>query len=126
MRIFKNKKFTHFAIENNITDIALCKTIANADKGLIEANLGGGVIKQRIAREGEGKSGGYRTIIYYRKDDKAFFVHGYAKNDKANITKFEESVFKSSAKITLNLSDTELKTQIKEKKLLEVAYGKKI
>lgn len=56
----------------------------DANKGLIAADLGGGVIKQRIAREGQGKSGGFRTLIAFRAGDRAVFVHGFARSEQAN------------------------------------------
>ena len=120
MRIFKNKSFERFVLENDISDKKLYQAIKDADKGLIEADIGGGVIKQRIARDNEGKSGGYRTIIFYRKGDKAFFVHGYAKKDKANIKQHEKKAFKASAKIALDLSDKDLDKLIRNKELIEV------
>ena len=126
MRLFKNKKFAQFALENGITDARLCRAIKDADKGLIEADLGGGVIKQRIARENEGKSGGYRTIIFYRKEDRAFFVYGFAKNDKANITQHEKKTLKAYANTVLDYSDKELKYKIKNNELIEIIYDKEI
>jgi hypothetical protein len=120
VRIFKNESFERFALKNDIDNNMLCKAVYDADKGLVEADLGGGVIKQRIARKNEGKSGGYRSIICYRKGDKAFFIHGYAKKDKANITADDKKMLKDAAKILLKLSDHALKEQVKYKKLIEV------
>lgn len=73
----------------------------------------GSVIKQRIARPGEGKSGGYRSIILYRQGDKAFFVYGFSKNERQSIDKTEERAFKELAKITFAFSVEELSTLIK-------------
>ena len=83
------------------------------DAGKIDAEYGGGVIKQRIARPGEGKSGGYRSIILYRQGDKAFFVYGFSKNERQSIDKTEERAFKELAKITFAFSVEELSTLIK-------------
>ncbi len=66
MRIFKNKAFTRFAYKAGISDLVLCQAVGEAEQGLIGADLGGGVIKQRIARPGQGKSGGFRTLIVFR------------------------------------------------------------
>ncbi len=85
MQIFKNKWFSKFAKEEGILDKELCDAVYNAERGLIDADYGGCVIKQRIARPNEGKSGGFRSIILYRREDKAFFVFGFPKNDKDNI-----------------------------------------
>ncbi|EDT5580287.1 type II toxin-antitoxin system RelE/ParE family toxin [Salmonella enterica subsp. enterica serovar Kokomlemle] len=69
VRIFKNAWFERFARKQCITDRALHDAIERAEKGLIDADLGGGVIKQRVARQGQGKSGGYRTIVLYKTAD---------------------------------------------------------
>jgi len=83
VRIFKNKAFVRFAKKKaGLDDIALCKSIQDAARGLIAADLGGGVVKQRIARPGQGKSGGFRTLIVFRAGARAFFVHGFAKNEQ--------------------------------------------
>ena len=66
MRVFKNKPFARFARKARITDAVLCAAIADASRGLVDADLGGGVVKQRIARQGGGKSGGFRTIILFQ------------------------------------------------------------
>ena len=89
MRIFKNKAFVRFARKFDVGDALLCEVIRDSGRGLIAANLGGGVIKQRIARPGEGKSGGFRVLIVFRVGSRAFFVHGFAKNEMDNIGKEE-------------------------------------
>lgn len=66
MRVFKNEWFDKFALREKITDAVLCDAVARADSGLIDADLGGGLLKQRVARPGAGKSGGYRTLLYFR------------------------------------------------------------
>lgn len=120
MRIFKNKLFARLSRKEDISDEKLCEAIRRAEKGQIDADIGGGVIKQRLSRPNEGKSGGYRAIILYRQGDKAFFVYGFAKNDEANITKDEEKAFKKAAPIMLRLSDEILKQQLKTGNLVEV------
>lgn len=87
--------------------------VRDADSGKIDADYGGGVIKQRIARPGQGKSGGYRSIILYRQGDKAFFVYGFPKNERDSIDKVEERAFKELAKITFAFSDEELHMLVK-------------
>ncbi|PYE88478.1 type II toxin-antitoxin system RelE/ParE family toxin [Phyllobacterium leguminum] len=108
MRIFKNTWFQKFARKEQISDAALCEAVARVEKGLIDADLGGGVLKQRVARPGQGKSGGYRTIILYRQEQRAFFVFGFAKNERENIDREEETHFKKMAKDVLALSDTQI------------------
>lgn len=79
-----------------------------ADNGLIDADLGGGVIKQRIARKGQGRSGGYRSIILFKQGDRAFFAHIFAKNDRENIDRQDLQNFKRLAAQTQTLTADEL------------------
>ena len=108
MRIFKNKAFAKFARKEQINDAKLWEAVTAAERGNIDADYGGGVIKQRIARTNQGKSGGYRAIIYYRQADKAFFVYGFSKNARDNIEEDEERELKRQAKITFTLSNEQL------------------
>lgn len=120
MRIFKNKWFAKFAKKEGIRRDALIQAVTDAEAGNIDADLGGGVIKQRIARAREGKSGGYRTIILYRKGDKAFFVFGFAKNELDNISGNDLKAFKKLAKVMLSLSDEQLMLLLTRRELEEV------
>ena len=108
MRIFKTKWFTRFARRERLSDEALVEAIARADGGLVDAELGGHLIKQRIARSGQGRSGGYRSIIVYRRRQRAIFVFGFAKNDMDNLSPDEEAGFKKSATEYLSLSEHQL------------------
>jgi hypothetical protein len=85
LRVFKLKLFSKFAKEEGITDQSLLEAIERAEKGLIYADLGGCLIKQRVARTNQGQSGGYRVLIAYKQGDKAFFLYGFAKNERDNI-----------------------------------------
>jgi hypothetical protein len=85
VRILKTKLFAKFARRERIADKSLTDTIERAGKGLVDADLGGGIIKQRVARQGKGRSGGYRTLIAYRVGDFAVFMFGFAKNERDNI-----------------------------------------
>ena len=86
MRIFKTRLFNRWATDIKMTDDALSNAVNEMERGLIDANLGGHVYKKRVAIQGKGKSGGVRTIIAYRIEDKAFFVYGFAKSARANIS----------------------------------------
>lgn len=125
MRIFKIKSFSRFAKSEDISDNQLSDAVTEIEKGLYEADLGGGLIKKRVARKGGGKSGGYRTIVAYREGKRAFFVHGFAKNDDDNISESDLAYLKKAAKVYLNLSETEIKTAIRERELKEVTYDNK-
>ena len=120
MRIFRNMAFTRFAKKSRISDVALCKAVMNAERGLIDADLGGGVIKQRVAREGEGKSGGFRTMILFKTGTRAFFVHGFAKNKMDNISDNDLVLLRRLAAEMLNYNETELTQAINNSLLIEV------
>jgi hypothetical protein len=98
----------------------LCRAIEDAERGLIGADLGGGVIKQRIARSGGGKSGGFRTIILYRTATRAIFVYGFAKNEQDNIHAEELVAFKLLASELLAYSDTAIRKAVANGTLTEV------
>lgn len=83
MRIFKNRWFEKFARKQDIGDDLLREAVERAERGLIDADLGGGIIKQRVARKGEGKSGGYRTVVAFRSGYRAMFLFGFAKSGRA-------------------------------------------
>jgi hypothetical protein len=120
LRIFKNAWFTRFAGREKIDDAALKEAVERAEKGAIDADLGGGVIKQRLARAGSGKSGGYRSIIVFRKGDRAFFLHGFAKSDRKNIEPRELADFKKLAKGYLALSNEQIQKMLFDGNLTEV------
>lgn len=122
MRIFKNAWFCRFARREKIKDAVLKEAIVRAERGLIDADLGGGVFKQRLARPGQGRSGGYRSIIIFQKGERAFFVYGFAKSDRENIDPDEAAAFKKSAKAFFALSDKQIEILIKDKELSEVDY----
>ena len=120
MRIFLNKPFARFARNSGLPSGALLNAINQAEQGLIDADLGGGVIKLRIAREGGGKSGGFRTIVVFRAGERAFFVHGFAKNERDNIRDDELAAFKMLATIMLDYDDRALAAAIRTGVLREI------
>ena len=120
MKVFKNAWFGRFARKENISAQVLWDAADRAEKGLVDADLGGGVIKQRIARPGESKSKGYRSIVLYRKGDKAFFVYGFPKSDLGNIRDDEQEQFKKAAKSILALSDEQVQQLIENGQFEEV------
>ncbi|HFC8832805.1 addiction module toxin RelE [Neisseria sp. HMSC073G10] len=108
MRIFRNQWITKFAKKHKISDSELIEAVERADKGVIDADLGGGVIKQRIARQGQGRSGGYRSLIFFRRGEQAFFMTAFAKNDRENITNKELAELKKAAAIILAMTETDI------------------
>ena len=122
MRVFKTKSFNRFANREGIAEEELCKAVRHAEEGLIDANLGGGVIKQRLARKGQGKSGGYRSIVLFRRGEKAFFVYGFAKSDRDNIRQDELPVFRKLASEMLAYDDKALIAAMENGTITEVVY----
>jgi hypothetical protein len=125
VRIFKTKAFTRFANKAHVGDGSLCGAVRDAERGLIAADLGGGVIKQRIARPGQGKSGGFRTLIVFRAGVRAIFVHGYAKNAKDTIEEDELSALKKVAAELLAYDDKTIARVIASGTFVEVTCEKK-
>ena len=103
MQTFKTKAFARFADREGLEDAALCEAVQRAGRGLIDANLGGGVIKQRIARKGGGRSGGFRTIVLFRRGKLAYFVYGFAKSGRENLRQDELRTFRLLADEYLTL-----------------------
>jgi len=125
MRIFKTRAVARFCKSEAITDGQLADAIARAERGLVDADLGGGLIKQRVARPGKGKSGGWRTLIAYRKGQRAVFLFGFAKSDRDNISSDHAADLKAAAHDVLALSSNEIATRLAAQTLMEVHYGKK-
>ena len=119
--VYKNKPFARFARKERIADAELWEAAQRANQGLIDADLGGGVIKQRIARAGEGKSGGSRSIILFRKHDRAIYIHGYEKKDRASIKSNELGGFQALAKAMLSYSLVELAELLEDGELFVVS-----
>lgn len=120
MKKLMTKHFSKWAAKQKVPKRELANALAELVAGNFEANLGGNLYKKRIHFEGQGKSGGGRTILCYKKDDRAIFVHGFAKNEKSNLSKKELIAFKELSKILLRLSPEEIEIAIKNKYLLEV------
>jgi hypothetical protein len=119
-RVFKTRWFQRFARKEKISDAVLLVAVARAEKGQVDADIGGGVIKQRIARPGQGKSGGYRTIILFRRGERAVFVYGFAKSERENIDADEEKQFKEAARHVLRLTEKQLAELVTEGDFVEV------
>ncbi|MGD0295137.1 MAG: type II toxin-antitoxin system RelE/ParE family toxin [Terracidiphilus sp.] len=120
MQILKTRWFSRFARREGITDNSLREAIERAERGLVNADLGGGLIKQRVARQGQGRSGGYRVIIAYRAASKAFFLHGFAKNDQENIGEDELIALRKFGRRLLTADVETLKAMFEDGSLKEV------
>lgn len=97
------------------------EAIGRLEKGLVDADLGGGVLKQRLARPGEGKSGGYRTILLYRQGLRVVFMFGFAKSDRQNLDSDEIQAFKEAATHVLALSDQQMTLLVERGDFVEVS-----
>ncbi len=119
-RVFETRWFQRFARKEKISDAVLLGAVVRAEKGQGDADLGGGVIKQRIARPGQGKSGGYRTIILFRRGERAVFVYGFAKSNRANIDAEEEKQFKEAARHVLRLTEKQIAKLVENGDFVEI------
>jgi len=124
MRVFKTKWFARFARHELIADASLRSAIARAEQGLIDADLGGGLIKQRVARKGKGRSGGYRAIVAYRASKRAVFLLGFAKNEQDNIERDELQSMRKFGEKLLAASSATVDESLENGSLKEVEYGK--
>ncbi len=120
MRVFKTKWFARWADEEGVTDAALLDAVDEMSRGLIDANLGGQVFKKRVGIDGRGKSGGLRTLLAFRADDRAFFVFGFAKNVRANVSEKELRALKLMASELLGYDARALLKDLRAGELYEV------
>jgi hypothetical protein len=112
-----------FARREQITHANLREAIQRAERGLIDADLGGGLIKQRVARPGRGRSGGHRTIIAYRRAERAFFIYGFAKSARANIGSDELKTAREIGAALMATPEAVIFQKIADGELEEIAYG---
>ncbi|MDJ0448198.1 type II toxin-antitoxin system RelE/ParE family toxin [Methylocystis sp. JR02] len=124
MKIFATRWFARFARKESIPDQQLREAIARAEKGAIDAELGGGLIKQRVARDGGGKSGGYRTIVAYHSGTRSIFLYGFAKNVRDNIAADDLALLKKLSKRFLSIPDEDLERALAEGELIDVGNRK--
>ena len=123
LRIFATKWFARFARKEKIDDARLREAVIRVEGGSVDAELGGGLVKQRVAYPGGGRSGGYRTIIAYRASARTVFLYGFAKKQRENIEPADLENLKKLAKRLLTLNDAEIAGAVAEGELIEVRYG---
>ena len=122
MRVFKIRWFVRFARSERIDDGSLSEAIRRAARGPIDADLGGGLIKQRVARRGRGRSGGYRMIVAYRVKERAVFLYGFAKNERENIEPDELEDLRLVARGWLEATWERIETALKDGAIQEVQH----
>ena len=124
MRILKTKLFQRWAKDIGLEDSHLTMAIKELQQGLVEASLGGCIYKKRIGIDHRGKSSGARTLIAFKIENKAFFLYGFAKNQKVNISEKEREELKAYAKLLFGLNETQVKHALQAGQflLLKVLY----
>jgi hypothetical protein len=120
MTAFKTREFARWARKEGLKDLSLCQAVAEMAMGLYEADLGGGLLKKRIARPGQGKRGGFRTLVATNKNNCWYFVYCFAKNERANIERDEEAALKKLAAVLLMLTPQALSKARQANELIEV------
>jgi hypothetical protein len=123
VRIFKTKWMVRYARRERIADSSLREAIERAGRGSIDADLGGGIIKQRVARQGQGRSGGYRMLIAYRAGTRAVFLYAFAKNERDNIDPDELLEWREIGTLWLTKREQDIALAIDERELEEVTNG---
>lgn len=108
--------------KTELTPEVLCLAVAEMERGLIDAELGGGVVKKRVPLPGRGKSGGARTLLATNKDTLWFFVFGFEKSERANIGQGELEALKALAADLLSLSPSELGSLVESDALQEICH----
>lgn len=122
MRVFKNKWFARWARTENILDSALLQVASEVVAGRVEADLGGGLFKKRLAREGSGKRGGFRVLLGYKKPntERVVFLYAFAKNARANISGKEKEALCLVAETFVSVTDAQVGLLLQEGSLVEV------
>ena len=119
-RVFKTRSFARLIRKSGLRDLDLCEAVNEMEKGLIDADLGGGVLKKRVALPGRGKRGSARTLVATNKGDRWFFIYGFKKNDRANITDQELEALQDIAADLLRQPGANLNTLVGNGELLEI------
>jgi len=114
------KLFARFARGQRIADKVLRDAVERAGRGLVDADLGGGVIKQRVARAGQGRSGGFRVLLAFRSRDRAVFIYGFAKNERENIDDKELRTLREIAAAWLTAGIEHIERELASGRLQEV------
>lgn len=123
MKIYRTKSVTRFSWRERVSDNSLKAAIYRAEKGSIDADLGGGLIKQRVPRVGQGRSSGFRMIVAYRAENRAVFLFGFAKNDLENISSGELQALRKLGAAWLSASCEKLEEAIHSGDLQEIDDG---
>ena len=121
-RVFKTRQFLRWMRKTDLTDVALCTAVNEMMAGLIDAELGGDVVKKRVALPGRGKRGGARTLVATRNASCWFFVFRFEKSEKANVTPTEIEALQILAGSLLDLTPSQLLYAVKDGTLQEICH----
>lgn len=121
-RVFKTRHFSRWMRKTTLTDATLCLAVGEMVQGLIDADLGGDIVKKRVALPGRGKSGGVRTLVATRKASRWFFVFGFEKNERANVSSNELEALQALASELLVLSGAQLEVAVNDGALQEICH----
>lgn len=122
MRVFKTKYFSRWMRKTELTDLALCKAVAEMSRGLIDADLGGSVVKKRVGLSGRGKRGGARTLVSTNKGTRWFFVFGFEKSERANISADELAALQDIAADLIGRTTSALDKAVRDGALKEICH----
>ena len=125
MNIYLSKAFTRLARRDGLPDVHICQAIGEMNEGLIDADLGAGLFKKRIAMSGQGKRGGWRSLLGFQVGNKAFFLYLFPKSRRDNINAAEMKVLKRLTKYYLILKPAEIKAALQCGELREVHCNEK-
>jgi hypothetical protein len=125
MAVYKTRWFDRWARKAGLTATILCEAVDEMMQGLVDADLGGGLVKKRIGRAGQGKSGGYRTLVATNKGDRWMFVFGFPKNERSNIDKDETEALKKLSAHLLSMMPKAIDTAKVAGELIEVECHEK-
>jgi hypothetical protein len=119
-RVFKTRYFSRWMRKTSLSDQALCLAVREMAAGLIDADLGGGIVKKRVALPRRGKSGSTRTLVATNKGTRWFFLFGFEKSDRANVSDRELSALKAIATDLLRLTPNQLDESLQNNTLQEI------
>ncbi|MBS0442736.1 MAG: type II toxin-antitoxin system RelE/ParE family toxin [Piscinibacter sp.] len=120
MAVYKTRWFDRWARREGLSASSLCAAVREMSDGLVDADLGSGLVKKRVARPGQGKSGGYRTLVATNRASRWVFVFGFAKNERGNIDKDEEEALKKLSAHLLSLPAQAMDQAARAGELIEV------
>ena len=119
-RIFRTRTFSRWMRKAGVSDSDLTRAVEEMMQGLVDADLGGHLLKKRVAVPGRGKRGGARTILATRMEGFWFFLFGFDKNERDNIDKHELRLLKEVARDLLSFDAGQLGHAIAAGELTEV------